>query len=411
MRIVYLSGSGQLGGAERCLLDVMQAVRCLEPSWDVTLVSSRPGPIVEHARALGIAVEVVAMPESVARLGDSVAQDRGRGLLGLGVRTLAAVGGIMEYRRQLRRVLKRHAPDIVHTNGFKMHIMGAWSRPSGAALVWHLHDYISSRPLMVHAVRHHSRYCDAAIAVSHSVARDAAPMWRGRTPVQVVLNGVNLDEFNPSGRCADLDALAGLPPAAAGTVRVGLVATMGRFKGHDVFLRAIARLPRSLPVRAYVVGGALYETRGSEFSVEQLRALAGELGVGALVGFTGFIEDPSTAIRALDIVVHATVVPEPFGLVVAEGMACARAVITSAAGGAGELVRDGEDALVHEPGSVEGLASAIQRLVEDPGSRHRLGEAGRRSAELRFDRRRVGEEVMTVYRSTMAHGSRARASA
>ncbi len=389
----------------------MESVHRLEPTWELTLLSSRAGPLIDRARALGIAVEVVAMPESVARLGDSAAQDRAGHLLGLGARAVAALRGIATYRRRLRNALKRRAPDIVHTNGFKMHIMGAWSRPTGTALVWHLHDYVSSRPLMAHVIRQLSRRCDAAIAVSRSVARDITPRWRGRTGVQVVLNGVDLDVFSPTGPCADLDALAGMPAAPPGTVRVGLVATLGRFKGHDVFLRAVARLPRELPVRAYVVGGALYETPGSEVSMERLRALAMEIGVGADVGFTGFVEDPATAMRALDVVVHATVVPEPFGLVVAEGMACGRAVITSAAGGAGEIVRDGEDALVHEPGDVAGLAAAMQRLAEYPELRSRLGAAGRRSAERRFDRRRVGDEVAAVYRSTTADGTGTRAMA
>ncbi len=411
VRIVYLSGSGQLGGAERCLLDVMQSVRELEPTWELALVSSRPGPFVDRARALGVAVEVVAMPDVLARLGDSAALDRASRLFGLGVRALAALRGVVTYRRQLRHVLKRRAPDIVHTNGFKMHIMGAWSRPSGAALVWHLHDYASSRPLMAHAIKHLSRRCDAAIAVSDSVARDVTPIWRGRTAVQVVLNGVDLEEFRPTGPCADLDALAGMSAAPAGTVRVGLVATMGRFKGHDVFLRAIGRLPHELPVRAYVVGGALYETRNSERSVDDLRALAANVAAGHEIGFTGFVEDPASAMRALDVIVHATVLPEPFGLVVAEGMACGRAVIASAAGGAGEIVRDGEDALVHAPGSIEGLASAIRRLVEDSDLRGRIGVGGRRSAEQRFDRRRLGREVVGVYRSTVANMDLAQATA
>ena len=115
--------------------------------------------------------------------------------------------------------------------------------------------------------------------------------------------------------------------------------------------------------------------------------------------------------RALDVVVHATVVPEPFGLVVAEGMACGRAVITSAAGGAGEIVRDGVDAVVHEPGNTAGLAAAIRRLAEHAELRSRLGAAGRQSAERRFDRRRVGEEVAAVYRSTTAGGTETRATA
>ncbi len=57
--------------------------------------------------------------------------------------------------------------------------------------------------------------------------------------------------------------------------------------------------------------------------------------------------------RALDIVVHASTRPEPFGLVIAEAMACGRAVITSAAGGAAEIVESEVDALTHTPGDVE----------------------------------------------------------
>jgi glycosyltransferase involved in cell wall biosynthesis len=142
-----------------------------------------------------------------------------------------------------------------------------------------------------------------------------------------------------------------------------------------------------------------------------LRALAVELGVSDRVGFTGFVEEPASAMRALDVIVHATVVPEPFGLVVAEGMACGRAVVASGAGGAAEIVREDEDALLHAPGSVEELAAVIQRLVADPDLRRRLGAAGRRSAEQRFDRERLGREIAAVYRSTTAHPIRAQGAA
>ena len=54
--------------------------------------------------------------------------------------------------------------------------------------------------------------------------------------------------------------------------------------------------------------------------------------------------------RALDVVVHASTQPEPFGLVIAEAMACGRAVVVSSGGGAAEIVTPGEDALVHEVG-------------------------------------------------------------
>ena len=106
--------------------------------------------------------------------------------------------------------------------------------------------------------------------------------------------------------------------------------------------------------------------------------------------------------RALDVVVHASTQPEPFGLVIAEAMACGRAVIASAAGGAGEIVTPGHDALAVAPGDVDGLADAVRRLVQDPVLRESLSRAARESAVVRFDRARLAAEVAPLYRSLLA---------
>jgi glycosyltransferase involved in cell wall biosynthesis len=138
-------------------------------------------------------------------------------------------------------------------------------------------------------------------------------------------------------------------------------------------------------VRPYVVGGPLYDTAGSQYTLDELRALAGSLGLDGRVGFPGFAERPAAAFRALDVVVHASTQPEPFGLVIAEAMACGRAVVTSASGGAAELVTNNVDALTHAPGDVAGLAAAIERVTADATLRHRLGDAARARAERSFD--------------------------
>jgi glycosyltransferase involved in cell wall biosynthesis len=191
---------------------------------------------------------------------------------------------------------------------------------------------------------------------------------------------------------------------ASGTVCVGLVATMGLWKGHDVFLRALARLPREPAVRGYVVGGRIYATAGSEVDPDALRRLAEELRIGDRVGFTGFVDEAAAAMRALDVVVHASTLPEPFGLVIAEAMACGRPVVVSAAGGAGEIVSDGDDALAVPPGDVDALAGALRRLADDGALRARLGAAGRARAERDFDRARLARQVAPLYRSLTGEG-------
>src|SRR5207244_7369636 len=73
--------------------------------------------------------------------------------------------------------------------------------------------------------------------------------------IHPVPSGVDLTAFSPDGPTVDLDRLAGLAPPTTAVVRVGLVATMARSKGHEVFFQALARIPAALPIRAYVVGG------------------------------------------------------------------------------------------------------------------------------------------------------------
>jgi len=175
------------------------------------------------------------------------------------------------------------------------------------------------------------------------------------------------------------------------------VATFARWKGHATFLEALSRLPESLPVRGYVIGGPVYETAGSQVSLDELRAEAAARGLESRVGFTGFVPDAAQAMRALDVVVHASTDPEPFGLVIAEGMACARPVVVSLAGGAAEITTPGVDALAYAPGDAVQLSERLLSLVTNAALRQRLGDAGRSTAERVFDRRRLAVDMTPVY--------------
>jgi len=397
VKLVFLNPSAQMGGAEAALYELLAALRGAHPAWSLGLVVAGEGPLVARVKALGLPVTVVPFPASLARLGD---WGMGSGLgarARLGLALLRASLPAASYAWRLRGVLRDGCPDVVHTNGLKMHVLGAWTCPPGAALLWHVHDYLSRRPLAARLLRRWAGTCAAVVANSQSVAADATRVLGEGPTVHAVWNAVDLARFAPTGPAADLDRLAGLPPASAGVVRIGLVATFARWKGHRTFLDALAQVPESVPVRGYVIGGPVYETAGSQASFEELRAAAAALGLEGRVGFTGFVEDAAQAMRALDVVVHASTEPEPFGLVIAEAMACARAVVVSRAGGAAEITTPGQDALVHAPGNARELAECLVSLALNAGLRRRLGDAGRATAERVFDRRRLVAGMTPVY--------------
>ena len=392
MRIVYLNPCGKLGGAETSLRELLAGLRAAVPEWELWLVLGEDGPLVTQAREIGVKTIVLPFPRPLARLGDART-----GLWTTLWCLLTAVWATALYSRRLARTIQSIRPEIVHTNGFKMHLLGAWTCPSQTPLVWHIHDYVRSRTLASRLLRVFSNSCTVAITNSKSVAADLKALSPNLSIV-TIYNAIDLRRFAPAGNKLDLDELAGLPPAGVGTIRVGLVATLARWKGHSIFLQALSRLSSDKQVRGYIIGGPIYQTEGSQWSLTELKQEANRLGLAGKVGFTGFVEDAAAAMRSLDIVVHASTEPEPFGMVIIEAMACEKALIASQAGGASELFVDCEDALAHPPGDSEALAHRIRRLAGDVELRQRLGKAGRAKTECHFHRTRLAKELLSTYR-------------
>jgi glycosyltransferase involved in cell wall biosynthesis len=377
MKIVFLNATGQLGGAERVLICLLQSLREARPDWNLEVVTADAGPLVSRLAELGFNVSTLPMPKRLANLGEASSRSP--------LAIASALIGALRYRSRLRALLARLKPDIVHSVNFKMHLLGACTRIPGAKLCWHIHDFVSNRFLTRKLMRLLSPRADAVVAISQSVARDMRAVSKAPERVRTVLNAIDLQHFRP---CGPAEVLPEGPS-------VGLIATFARWKGHDVFLRAVASLP--FPVHAYIAGGSLYRTPGSQVTIDEIRSRAQALGIGDRVTFTGFLEDTAPLMRGLDIVVHASTEPEPFGLVIAEALACGRAVVASMGGGAAEFLRPGINGLGHAPGDVSGLAQCIERLVKKPSLRKQYGAEGRRTAETLFDPARMARQMIEIY--------------
>lgn len=398
MKLAHLTTSGELGGAETSLLALLEGVREAEPTWELVVIAPAEGRLLDRLRAVGIRTRIQPFPRALSEVGEQGAR-ASRKALALGGTVLAAAA----YAGRLARVLREEHPAVVHAHGFKMHVLAALARPTGSALVWHVHGYLTGRSWTARVLRGLRTRATAIIANSHSVEQDVRRQIGESPPTHTLYNAVDLERFSPHGSRVDLDALAGLPAADQGTVRVGLVATFGRWKGHHTFLDAVARLTTSaVPVRAYVIGAPIYATAGSQLSAGELRQALCARQLASRVGLTGFIDDMPAALRSLDVVVHASTEPEPFGMVIAEAMACGRALVASRAGGALELFDEGVEALGHAPGDAGELADALAKLLADPLLRQRLGQAARARAEREFDRRRLARTLVPLYRSLVA---------
>jgi glycosyltransferase involved in cell wall biosynthesis len=385
VRVIHLAASGHLGGAENVVLACL-GVRPAIGEAEAAVVALGHGPFVEAVEALHLSCAVVEPPARLAVLGDSFgsAAEIARAMV-------AAIWQVPIFARRFSSAVRALEPDVVHSHGIKTHVLSALTA-GRVPVIWHLHDYVGARPVSSRLLALLARRCSIVVAVSESIAEDTRTWLPATVPIVVVPNSVDCDRFQPDGPVLDLDSLSGLPPAKPGTLRIGFPATFARWKGHTVFLEALARLKRD-DVRGYVVGGATYETRNSQWSEAELRTVAASLGLDKQVGFTGFVRDMPSAYRALDIVVHASTRPEPFGLVIAEAMACGRTVVASACGGASELFTDGLNAVAAATGQPDALAKALGSLVDDSERRHGLGARARAHALRAFGRDRFAADL------------------
>jgi glycosyltransferase involved in cell wall biosynthesis len=153
----------------------------------------------------------------------------------------------------------------------------------------------------------------------------------------------------------------------------GIVGRLAPWKGQDLFLRSFARAFPDGDERAVVVGGALF---GEDDFARGLDTLAGRLGLERRVELRGHRPDVWKELARIDVLVHASITPEPFGQVILEGMAAGVPVIAARAGGPAEILLDHATGLLFEPGSVADLAHAMRRM-RDPRLRERLSAAAR----------------------------------
>jgi glycosyltransferase involved in cell wall biosynthesis len=139
----------------------------------------------------------------------------------------------------------------------------------------------------------------------------------------------------------------------------------------------------------------------------ELRRLVRELGVEEAVSFRGRV--PRAEIVALyhehDVLVFPSVWNEPFGITILEAMACGLPVVATGTGGSGEIVRDGDNALVFAPGDAAACARQIGRLMDDDALFERIRRGARESVERHFTLERTIAEIEEGLRAAVAGGA------
>lgn len=388
VRVVVLDHTAALGGAELALL---RTCRALDPRRvEVTVVLFAHGPLEERLREAGVAVRVLPLDATVAGTDRAAA---GRSVLGA-ARSVAATSPFV---LRLTRLLRELDPDVVHTTSLKADLLGL---PAAALarrpLVWHVHDRIADDYLpagLARVLRTLARRGPRHVVVnSRATAATLLPLPRGWT--------LAYPGLAPEQVAADPAARPVPDPPV-----VGLVGRISPTKGQREFVEACALLAERFPAARFrVVGAALFAEAGYE---AQVRDLAARLGLDDRLEWTGWVADPVAQVDGLSVLVHASPVPEPFGQVVAEGMARGVPVVATAGGGVDELAvaADGtERCLLVPPRDPAALAAAVTRVLERPQEAAARADRAWKDVQAEYAVERTAERLTAVWEQVSRRG-------
>ncbi|WP_069266038.1 glycosyltransferase family 4 protein [Paraburkholderia nodosa] len=384
-RVLAIDQSGVLGGAELSLLEVVKGLRS---RIDVLLFND--GPFREALDKAGARVEVI----------DSGALNKVRRDGGTAPR-LGVLAGIAALVRETRR--RAREADVLYANTQRAMVIGVLAgKLARKPVVWHLRDIVSDEHFgrVQRAVIKGCAKLGLAhvIANSHASAKVFAQLTRfDAKRIDVVHNGVDESPFRALARVpqAQLRVQIGLPEDA---FLVGAFSRLARWKGQHVLLEALLDEPRA---HAVFVGAPLF---GEDAYAAELRAFVEANGLQARVHFLGFRHDIAACMRAVDVIAHTSITPEPFGRVVVEGMLAQRPVVASRDGGVTEIVEHGESGLLCTPGDAKELAATIGRLHDDAALRDRLAVQGLATARERFGKQQYVDAVERVLDGVVARG-------
>ena len=365
--VLFVDHTGMMGGAQHSLLDIAEANR---DRGAIALLED--GPFATALEDRGVRVILIAGGSALRRLKKTSA--------------FPGVGPLFAAVRMARALARAGREfDVLYANSPKSFLVAALAgRIARKPVVWHLRDILGQGHFSaanVRAVVLAANWSAVRVVANSRATADAFVAAGGRASlVTVVHNGIDpapFDALAPETRAA-VRAELGIP---GDVFLVGCFSRLHPWKGQTVLLDAVARMPG---VHALVVGGALFS--GEAPYEAELRARAELPSFAGRVHMLGARDDVPRLLAACDVVVHASVLAEPFGRVLVEAMLAGRPIVATRAGGVPEVVTDGETGVLVPPGDARALGDALDALRRDPMRVASLSRQGAAHARLRFSR-------------------------
>jgi glycosyltransferase involved in cell wall biosynthesis len=367
IRVLYIHGVAQIGGAERELLTWLKVLD--RTRFHPYIVCPSDGPLAFELSELEIPHISLYLPAW-------------RKLLQVLYRPMAIL--------RLVRVMQRWNIDVLHVNDYWWAPIGVLaSRLRGCPCLVHVRQEIETRKVKQYWLDKASM----VLPVSESIGNVIRDTGISEEKVQVLLSGISKKAAEPSPPSRETSAIL---KKITGQPIIGTVANLFPRKGLEYLVQAVGNLKESFDNILLVIvgtGDAQYES--------QLRKQIQDLNLTQHVLFTEFQEYPELFVSQFDVFVLPSI-QEGFGIVLLEAMALGKPIVASHVGGIPEIVQHEKTGILVKAADVEELSKGVLTLLNDPNKRRKMGEQAQKRAAEHFSVERMMERLYGLYEDVLA---------
>jgi len=299
--------------------------------------------------------------------------------------------------------LRRKRYHVIHTHnskaGFIGRLAGKWARVPVIVHTVHGFAFHDQEPpwrqaLFRNLERLAAHWCDKMVFISQPLIDWAFKEGITKnSKVTRVYSGIELDHFHPvsAEEKKRIRKKWGIRPRDP---VIGMVSKLWEGKGHATLIQAFREIQKEMDQAKLVIVGEGY-------LYEELVALVDRLGLKDSVLFTGFQRDVFEIIATFDVAVLPSFF-EGMGRVLLEAMAMEKPVVASRVGGIPDLVEDGVNGFLVNPGKIQELSAGLLRVLRDKKLARKLGKQGRKKTTDRFSAEIMVQSIDTIYRELLS---------
>lgn len=388
-RILYVEGNvdGTIGGSYYSLLYLVSGLD--RGRYQPIVVFARDHALIARYKAVGAQVMLLAPPRPMALPGP----------LSLLSKAVNFYRSLIAEPLRLATLLQREKIALVHLNNsiIRNHPWMVAACFARVPCITHERGINPAYPRLTVML---AKRLAAIVCISRAVYENFHSLGLGHLRLVTIYNGLDPAEMKVTRSATEIRLELGIAPQQR---LIGIVGNIKPWKGQEVVIRAMAELKdRHTDIVCLLIGDS--SPQDSHYR-EKLARLVRQLGLDGRVVVTGFRLDVANYVCALDILVHASVKPEPFGRVLLEGMALCKPLVASGGGAVPEIVVDRVTGLLFEPGSSTSLARCLDDLLTDPGRAAMMGAAGRRRLEVAFSIESNIQATQELYRGILGPSS------